>query len=260
MSSRSCILTYNVDANIHAFSTLRNGLGVSSGNFGKMNISTYSGDNISDVKKNLRILSEVLEIPKEFIILPKQTHGINCKIITQDLFDLSLSLREDYLRDTDALITNIKNICIGVSTADCVPILLYDKINRVSAAVHAGWKGTVNHIVGYTITKMKDYFSCSPDNIIAILGPAISKLAFEVGQEVYDRFKENKFSMPLISETIRNKWHIDLCQANKIELMKCGVKENNVFLSNICTYSNPYLFFSARRLTFNCGRIYNGII
>lgn len=256
----SCILIYNVEAGINAFSTIRNGLGVSSGNFGKMNINPYCGDNLDNVEKNRKMLADELGLSENSIILPQQTHGNNCKIITQDFLYLTPSLRENYLRNTDAIITNLRQICIGVSTADCVPILLYDKKNKVSAAVHSGWRGTVNRIIVCVINEMIEKFHSVPQDIIAIIGPSISKFAFEVGQEVYDIFKKNKFLMSSISEIIDDKWHIDLCLANKLELLENGLLESNIILSNICTYANSNLFFSARRLSFNCGRIYNGII
>lgn len=84
--------------------------------------------------------------------------------------------------------------------------------------------------------------------------------AFEVGQEVYDTFKDREFDMLSVAKFMFNKWHIDLQRANKLELLKIGIPECNITDCGICTYENYLNFFSARRLSVNCGRIYSGII
>lgn len=112
----------------------------------------------------------------------------------------------------DALVTNIPGICIAVSTADCVPVLVYAPDKKVVAAIHAGWRGTVKQIVAKTIRCMADRYSCDPALMMAGIAPSISKEAFEVGEEVVDAFRETRVDMNRIME--RNaqtgKAHIDL--------------------------------------------------
>lgn len=261
MLSHPCLLTYDISPKIMAFSTMRHGAGVSVGNYGEMNINPFCGDDISKVNANKEILSKILGIDSQFIILPHQTHEDKIKIISEKFFSLSATAKTKFLESTDSLITNLKNICIGVSTADCVPILLYDKKKNISAAIHAGWRGTVRHISRKTVLEMCRHFNSIPSDIHAVICPSISKASFEVGEEVYNIFSIDKTCpINLISEYVNGKWHIDLWEANRLQLIKEGIREENIHVSGICTYRHYHDFFSARRLSVNSGRIYNGII
>ena len=164
----------------------------------------------------------------------------------------------------DAIITNLPQTCIGVSTADCIPILLYDAKQRVVAAVHAGWRGTVANIAKECTATMYNRYGCTVADIKAIIAPGISQEAFEVGDEVYDNFAEAGFPMRKIAKrypaTQGEKWHIDLWEANRLQLIDTGIKEENITVTEICTYTRHEEFFSARRLGINSGRIFNGIM
>ena len=106
---------------------------------------------------------------------------------------------------------------------------------------------------------MQDKFSTSPHAIMAVICPSIGMEAFEVGDEVYDAFLDEGFDMIKIAKRYK-KWHINLWEANRIQLLKYGVASENIQLASICTYTNHNEFFSARRLGINSGRIYNGIM
>lgn len=256
----SAILKYSISPEIEVFSTLRNGAGISEGTYSSFNISPYCNDNKQNVKVNLSILSSILGIPKERIVLPHQTHGCQYKTITENFFEIDDVGRRKFLENTDALITALTGTCIGITTADCVPVLLFDKKKKVTAAIHAGWRGTANHIIRKTVDELLLSHNCNPRDILAVIGPSISMQAFEVGQEVYDTFKDREFDMLSVAKFMFNKWHIDLQRANKLELLKIGIPERNITDCGICTYENYLNFFSARRLSVNCGRIYSGII
>lgn len=159
--------------------------------------------------------------------------------------------------DTDAVITDVPGLCVAVKTADCVPVLLYtDGEAPIVAAVHAGWRGTVARIVQKTLEKMAlcDKFT-SFSECHAIIGPGISQESFEVGDEVYEAFREAAFPMERISSR-EEKWHIDLWEANKWLLEEMGVKD--IYVSGIDTMMSPE-WYSARRETINTGRNYNAI-
>lgn len=159
--------------------------------------------------------------------------------------------------DTDAVITDVPGLCVAVKTADCVPVLLYtDGEAPIVAAVHAGWRGTVARIVQKTLEKMAlcDKFT-SFSECHAIIGPGISQESFEVGDEVYEAFREAAFPMERISSR-EEKWHIDLWEANKWLLEEMGVKD--IYVSGIDTMTSPE-WYSARRETINTGRNYNAI-
>lgn len=151
------------------------------------------------------------------------------------------------------------DVCIGVSTADCIPILLYDPEHHAAAAVHAGWRGTVMRIAEKSIRQMTLDYGTRPELLEAVIGPGISQEAFEVGDEVYDAFREAGFPMSEIARK-QEKWHIDLWAANYLQLENCGLRINHIQVSGICTYRHCEEYFSARRLGIASGRIFTGII
>jgi len=254
---------YNTSNNITAFSTMRSG-GVSTGNYASFNANHYCGDEPKNVLRNRELLCEALGIEQAHLIVPHQTHKTVTRIIDNEFLTLSANEQKEALEGVDAVCTNMKNICVCVSTADCIPILLYDETTGVISAVHAGWRGTVARIVEENIKVLQTTYGIDPQNLHAIIGPGISLEAFEVGDEVYEAFKDANFEMEKIAKRYpapnSQKWHLDLPLCNKLQLLNIGLQEENIFLSNICTFNNSEEFFSARKLTINSGRILNGIV
>ena len=144
-----------------------------------------------------------------------------------------------------------------MSTADCIPILIYDEVHHAAAAVHAGWRGTVKRIAMKAVSAMRVTYGSRPEDLTAVIGPGISLEAFEVGDEVYEEFASAGFCMADISRRY-DKWHIDLPECNRSQLSAAGVSD--IRMTGICTYNNSADFFSARRLGVASGRIFTGII
>ena len=194
------------------------------------------------------------------VIQGHQVH--DCRIA---LIDRPGMTREE-LEGYDAFITALPGVAIGVRTADCVPILLYDPSTRVVAAVHAGWRGTVLDIVGKTIAEMSSLFSCKAENLRALIGPAIGPDSFQVGEEVVERFRDAGFPMDEIhtfrgtgdGSAMSGGHHIDLFASNRILMCRAGVTPANIQLCGIDTYTTPTLY-SARREGTGCGRNINSI-
>lgn len=255
------LLEYNTSYNIRAFSTYR---GKGSDNYAEFNITPYCGDFPEHVAKCRKELCDVLGIEDECLILPRQTHGNNVICIEKEFTELTKEQQTKTLYGVDAIITSLSHTCIGVSTADCIPILLYDSKKGVIAAVHAGWRGTVAKIIKECISEMYDRYKCIGTDIKAIIAPGICLDSFEVGEEVYNNFADAGFPMKEIAKKYPaeqgEKWHIDLWESNRQQLIECGVKSENIIISGICTYKNHSDFFSARRLGINSGRIFNGIM
>jgi YfiH family protein len=180
-------------------------------------------------------------------------------MIADEYFSLPENIREMIIDKTDAIMTDAKGVCIGVSTADCIPVLLYDKEHHAACAIHAGWRGTVARIVIKSIMAMRATFGTNSTELKAIIGPGISLKNFEVGQEVYDEFAKAEFDMNAIAR-MEEKWHIDLPECNRLQLIKAGLKPENITMSGICTFDNNADYFSARRQGINSGRIYTGIV
>lgn len=252
------ITYYNLGTEVTAFSTTRQG-GASKGAYAEFNITHYCGDAPKAIKKNREALCHILGIEDHHLILPRQTHQTEIRCIDKTFLILPEAERSEILEGVDAVITNLSGVCIGVSTADCIPILLYDPIHHVVAAVHAGWRGTVARIIEKTVRTMNDNYGSNPYNMVAQIGPGICLDSFEVGDEVYDAFLDAGFDMSLISKKYE-KWHIDLPLCNRLQLISCGILENAVHLSLICTYQHPDTHFSARRLGIHSGRLFTGIL
>ena len=246
---------------ISCFVTTRHG-GCSRGNSASLNCTPYTGDDAEAVRRNQEtVCSSLPQCPKELVI-PFQTHGTKALIIDETYLQATTEGRRAMLQGVDALITREPGYCICISTADCIPILLYDRKNTVVAAVHAGWRGTVNYILRQTLDKMRTCYGTDGREVIACIGPGISLPAFEVGDEVYEAFRENGFPMDYISEwkPDTHKYHIDLWAANRLQLLDFGVPSAQVETANICTFSRYEEFFSARRLGIKSGRILSGIM
>lgn len=257
---------YNIADDVIAFSTTRHG-GASKGNHGELNINPYCGDNAAAITANREALCKTLNIEDCHLFLPHQVHDIECLDVTEDVLHASPKQRQQLLEGKDALMTSLPHVCIGVSTADCIPVLLYDPRHHAKAAIHAGWRGTVSRIVKETFRKMQRRYGTLPEDTLAVIGPGITLKNFEVGQEVYDDFAAHGFDMRLIAQKFpcknnptQEKWHINLPLCNQLQLESVGVPRGNIQQSGICTYDDVADFFSARRLGINSGRTYTGII
>lgn len=245
-------------SDIELFTTTRKG-GVSQQNYATFNVSPFCGDNPEHVKHNLQILADELNIAPENIIFPFQTHGTGIQKIDADFLGLQKEAQSSLLNGIDALVTNIPGICIGVTTADCVPIFLYDFTKQVVAVAHAGWRGTCAKIVSKTIQLMASEYNCKPEDVHAVIGPSISVQAYQVGEELYTAFQEAGFPVDKIFIRRDTNLYLDLWKANEFLLLNEGVKSKHIAIANRCTYSEYELFFSARRLGVESGRMLSGI-
>ena len=252
------LLEYDISTETIAFSSLRHG-GFSNGPYSSFNVNLYCGDSLSNVQNNRKLLCDHLGINEKQLIIPHQTHQTSILKVDDTFMGAPLPLRQDQLESKDALITNIRGVCLCVSTADCIPILIYDSTHKAVASIHAGWRGTVERISSLTISAMENNFGTIPADCKAVIGPGISLKNFEVGIEVYDTFKNKGFPMDKISR-LYNKWHIDLVECNRLLLLSAGLRPSNIQISGICTYDHYHDFFSARRLGINSGRILTGIM
>lgn len=264
---------YNLSDDVKAFSTTRHG-GVSEGNYASLNINEYCGDSKANTDANRLLLANELGIDVNHIIMPHQTHGVESRIIGEEFATLPDDVKKMLLEGVDAVMTNIPGMCIGVSTADCIPVLLYDEEHHAAAAIHAGWRGTQARIVHKAVQEMRMAYQTDPTKLKAVIGPGISLDNFEVGDEVYADFEQAAFDMSAIAEerikrnpnaedptkAFERKWHINLPLANIQMLTHNGVDEANIINTGICTFDNADNYFSARRLGIESGRIYTGII
>jgi YfiH family protein len=179
------------------------------------------------------------------ILLPQQTHTANVAWVTPDLLPERIDLNPSPLfPDTDALITDIDGLTIGVRTADCVPILLYAADIKAVAAIHAGWKGTLHGIVDNVIDMLTDR-GCDPTKIHACFGPSICPQCYEVDPSLAQQFIDAGFTDSVISShTIdpltgnafaQRKPHLDLVKVNFKRMINKGLASNNINTLSPCT-------------------------
>ena len=199
-----------------------------------------------------------------YVVQPHQVHGCEIREV------LRADTTRDELEGVDALVTDVPGVAISVRTADCIPVLLYDPVHRAVAAVHAGWRGTVQRISVKTIEEMGRLYGTRAQDLRAVIGPGIGPDSFQVGQEVASEFAAAGFPMQLIlkdcgpksptpDDPMQGGLHIDLWQANRWLLEQAGVRPDSIRVTGICTYRNNDRFFSARREGTKCGRIINVI-
>ena len=259
---------YVLGKEVTAFSTTRHG-GYSTGrpgsaacqseNYAAFNINRYCGDDEEHVRRNREALCTLLGISDDRLIMPRQVHETKVAKIDEALLSLSEKQKQETLDGYDALMTNLSGVCIGVSTADCIPVLLYDEAHHAVCAVHAGWRGTVKRIVEKAVGAMTEAYGTQPRQLVAQTGPGIHLDSFEVDDEVYEAFQKEGFEMEHISIK-KEKWHIDLPECNRLQLIASGLLPQNIKVSPVCTYQQSADYFSARRLGINSGRIFTGII
>ncbi len=239
--------------NIHHFITTRKG-GVSKAPYESLNLSYNTNDNSGNIAINRSRLASYFGLPLEHLIFPGQIHHNSVRIVEHTGNNI-LTNHECY-PETDAIVTQKKDIVLCILAADCVPVLLFDPVNKVIAAVHAGWRGTVKKITYKTVFTMKKHFHCHPEHIIAGIGPSISRKNYQVGEEVVSEFRK---IFPIsnhdyIIDHERDKWYINLWEANKLQLKEAGLLPVNIEIAGLCTYSNNDRFYSARAGKGNTGR------
>jgi YfiH family protein len=256
------VITYNLlnkYTEIAHFCTSRQG-GVSVGNYASFNLSPFSGDSQGSFIENQKILCNKIGIEPPQIIIPYQTHGTEIKEIDKAFFELKLDEKTQFLNGVDSLFTKLSGVCIGITTADCVPLLFFDPMHKVIAAAHAGWRGTCHRIAEKTIRKIKEKYNCRPEDIRVVIGPSISVEVYEVGKEVVENFENEGFDISKIVTERNNILYLDLWKANQQSLERIGILSEHIEIAGICTFSQHEEFFSARRLGIKSGRILSGIM
>lgn len=194
------------------------------------------------------------------VLQPHQTHSTRVEVIG------SPDVSRDDLQGVDALVTDLRGVAIGVRTADCIPVLLYDPVKKVIGAAHSGWRGTINHISTKAVLEMARRWGSHPSDIRAAIGPGIGLDSFQVGEEVAVYFKESGFPLdriwsfrgPRVPGSMEGGHHIDLKECIRFTLLKCGLLEANISVCPVDTYLDGS-FYSARREGKQTGRIINSI-
>ncbi|MFY8186059.1 MAG: peptidoglycan editing factor PgeF [Bacteroidia bacterium] len=215
--------------------------GVSEGDFNSLNLGLNTEDLEQHVEQNRKLFFTSLGIEESNLASSYQVHG------TEILIANEAQRATGY----DAVITNKLNLFVAVTIADCTPVLIYDKHTHALAAIHAGWRGTTAKIVERTLNEMQKNFGTNAADCFAYIGTCISKSAFEVGNEVAERF-DNEFVH--FNET-KQKHYVDLKAANLQQLQQFGIPSSQIEIAETCTVLNNESYFSYRKENGKTGRM-----
>jgi polyphenol oxidase len=206
-----------------------------------LNLAGYDEDSAENIAENRRRFLSVFD--GDFHLASCwQIHSADVRHVK----DLADARDGDY--KMDALVSDAAGVLVGVKTADCVPVLLGDARTGAFAAIHAGWRGTVQSIVLKAIEKMHEIYGTRAEDLIAAVGPAATCKNYEIGRDVIDEFGRNfPESAHLFTPTRENHALIDLHTANKEQLVYAGVTEENISVAPLCTMERTDLFFSYRK-------------
>lgn len=224
----------------HGFSTRLGG--VSKGIYSSMNLSFAQGDNEDDVRENYRRMAVTLEVNERNFVKPIQTH-------TTNVHKVDWKNKDNKFQDVDGLVTNVPEICLVTTYADCVPLFFLDPVHKAIGLSHSGWRGTVGKIGEVTLKKMKEEYGTKPEDVIAAIGPSICQDCYEVSEDVICKFKEafdKSFWNELFYEKENKKYQLNLWKANEIIMQEAGVKRENIAVTNVCTNCNSNFLHSHR--------------
>ena len=234
----------------HGFSTRKGG--VSKEHLSSLNLGFNLGDEREKVLENFRIFGSLFEAKPEDFVLTQQTHSVNVRHVGREDRGKGIFRERDYT-DVDALMTDEEGVILSAFSADCVPILFYDKGHRAIASCHSGWRGTHGRILARVIEAMQREFSSKPEEIYIAIGPSICKNCYEVSEDVGEAFLD---AFPALREMTKNaspiervseeKFHIDLWELNRWIALENSIPAENISVSGYCTMERPDLFFSHR--------------
>ena len=195
---------------------------------------TVDAKNSTDVKN----LCEEYNFNYDNLMYNTQVHGADVRVIR------SIDDKESNEEKADGLVTSLKNTPLLIFTADCVPLVFYDKEKEVVALVHAGWRGTYDNIAEEIIEILVNDYNCEKENIKVIIGPSVSGDSYEVSYKLVEKFAVHKIDN--YYKKCGEKYYLDLWAINK-GLLKCaGILEENITATNFCTVKDNNQFFSYR--------------
>lgn len=207
---------------------------------GDLNLAGFNEDTAENIYENRRRFLSVFSGDLRLATV-WQVHGDAIKTVrsSEDIGDSD--------EKADAVVSDLAGVLAGVKTADCVPVLIGDPKTGAFAAIHAGWRGTVQSIVKKAVNELRQTYRSDPEDLIATIGPAAGCSNYEIGQDVIAEFAENFMgSEKYFTATREGHALVDLHLANRDQLVDSGVANESIFTAPFCTMERPDLFFSYR--------------
>ncbi|MFB9325411.1 peptidoglycan editing factor PgeF [Paenibacillus aurantiacus] len=241
--------------------------GVSASPWSGLNLGLHVGDRPEDVVRNRELLAEALGWPFEAWTCAEQVHGSRVRRVTAEDRGRGRDSRESAIADTDALMTNEKDVLLASFYADCVPLYFWDPRQEAVALAHAGWKGTVAAIAARTVEAMNEAYGSQPADIRAAIGPSIGGCCYEVDENVLRHVRllldgteslgmaQAGGESPIIIPTSPGRARIDLKEINRQIMIKAGILPTHIEITQWCTGCRTDLFFSHRTERGQTGRM-----
>lgn len=228
----------------HGFSTRLGG--VSEGIYGSLNLGINRGDDAACVEENFRRFRTAIGVAAGAMTFSNQVHGDVVRTVTHADVGKGLEKPIDY--EADGLITDVPGVALTIFSADCLPILLYDPVRRVVGAVHAGWRGTALGVAARAVERMADCYGCDRLDILAAVGPGISKCCFETHEDVPNAMTESMGASALhfIEVLPTGKFRVDLKGLNIQRLEHAGLRAEHISVTDHCTACMPEKYWSHR--------------
>ena len=195
---------------------------------------TVDAKNSDDVKR----VCEEYNFNYTNLMYNTQVHGAAVRIIK------AIDDRKNNGEKADGLVTSLKNVPLLIFTADCVPLVFYDKEKEVVALAHAGWRGTYDNIAEEIIETLAKDYNCEKENIKVIIGPSVSGDSYEVSYELVEKFAVHNIDN--YYKKLEDKYYLDLWAINNGLLKHAGILDKNITLANFCTVKDNNQFFSYR--------------
>jgi len=232
---------------VHAFST-REG-GVSLPPYHSLNLGFGVGDDPEAVEENRKRFFKALAVEPHQVVKVQQVHGDSVLVVDKELVG-----REGF--PCDAMVTNLPGHALVTSTADCLPILLFDPQQRAISSVHAGWRSTVKRIAEKAMNTMVKAYNTDPQDVIAIIGPGIGVCCYEVDDPVIELLSQAFPHWQAFATAKTNgRFNLDLSGINAKMLEETGLRQEHILKLDLCTACRPDLFYSYRREKPRTGRM-----
>lgn len=230
----------------HGFSTRLGG--VSQGCWYSLNLSFDRGDDPEAVRENFRRIGAAIGVKPEDMVLSRQTHTTNVRVMTEQDRGKGMTRERDYT-DVDGMITNVPGLCLVTSYADCVPLYFVDPVRKAIGLSHSGWRGTVGKIGKETVRLMEKEFGSDPSDILAAVGPSVCMDCYEVSEDVIRKVREafdEELWPELFYEKPDGKYQLDLWKANESIFLESGILPEHIAVTNVCTHCNSQILYSHR--------------
>ncbi len=235
--------------------TSKNG-GFSRDPFSNMNLGLHVSDSLIDVRENRQKIAELLDFPLHSWVCAEQTHEIHIEKVTKKDGGKGSILYDDSFKRTDGFFTKEKGILLALCYADCVPLYFYHQDTGAIGIAHAGWKGTLGGIASEMI-RIFESEGVEKEEIHVVIGPAICKNCYIVDERIIflvEKLLEEDENKPY-NQIGANQYELDLKQLNKAPLLKAGLNERNIQVTNLCTSCDNKYFFSHRKEKGKTGRM-----